>query len=396
MLRQIWQWLKRFFQGLFGVNKGKPRQSQHSYQQTDSLKPLSDTDYEFLFMQLLEGVIRGWDQKRVLKFFTQLEDRTTQYDWTNWLEGFGDKVLTSAAPNQELGIRMVRFGQLTEFLPSLRRLGQESYAIGQKILNKQKKRQIWEYTAPAAPETLPKNLEIPQKVETPLEEVEIPPTTEPQQPEEFTPLTPDQLLARLYEDSTLADTLAKQLGLDDDSNPEHIVSAMVNQMIDLQNKIKSKEVATEETWLKKGIEQVNQGDLNGAIASWEQAISINPNSIEAWYNRGGTLGTLGRLAESLTCFEKLIELQPSDHMFWNGLGNTFYRLERWEDALNAWDKVLKFKPDYYQGWYNRACALEHLNRLPEAIESYQKALEIQPDFSLAQSRLTEVKAKLTN
>jgi Flp pilus assembly protein TadD len=396
MLRQIWQWLKRFFQGLFGVNKGKSRRSQHNYQQTDSLKPLSDTDYEFLFMQLLEGVIRGWDQKRVLKFFTQLEDRTTQYDWTNWLEGFGTKVLASAATNQELGIRMVRFGQLTEFLPSLRRLGQESYIIGQKILNKQKKRQMWESTAPVRQETPPKNVEIATVSETDLTEVEIPTTKEQQQPQEFTPLSPDQLLAHLYEDPTLADVLAKQLGLDDDSNPEHIVSAMVNQMIDLQNKVKTKEVATEETWVKKGIEQVNQGDLQGAIASWDQAISINPNSIEAWYNRGGTLGTLGRLAESLTCFETLVKLQPNDHMFWNGLGNTFYRLERWEDALNAWNQVLNLKPDYYQGWYNRACALEHLNLVPEAIESYQKALEIQPDFTLAQSRLTEVKAKLTN
>lgn len=341
MLRQIWQWLKRFFQGLFG-NRDDTRER-------DSLQPLSDTDYEFLFTQLLEGVIRGWDQKRVLKFFTQIEDRATQYDWINWLERFGTNVLASSAPNQELGIRMVRFGQLTEFLPSLRRLGQESYDLGQKILNRQKKTRIWEYTAANVPE------KPPVEVET-----TTPPAAQPQ-PQQVQPLTPDQLLARLYQDSHLAETLAKQLGLEG-SNPEHIVAAMVNQMIQLQNKYnKTQDSPAENVWLKKGLEQINQGDLEGAIASLDEAIKINSNSLEVW----------------------------------NALGNALYRLERWEDAVNAWNQVVTLKPNYYQGWYNRAGALEHLQRLPEAIASYQKALEIKPDFSLAESRLTQLNKLVT-
>ncbi|TVQ48173.1 MAG: tetratricopeptide repeat protein [Gloeocapsa sp. DLM2.Bin57] len=369
MLRQIWQWLKRFFQGLFGVNKQKTKNR-------DSLQPLSDTDYEFLFTQLLEGVIRGWDQKRVLKFFEQLEDRATQYDWINWLEGFGGKVLAGSAPNQELGIRMIRFGQLTEFLPSLRRFGQESYELGQQILNKQKKRQIWEYTAATS---------VPEK---PTTEVETP--TPPQQPEEFKPLTPDQLLARLYQDQPLAEALAKQLDLEG-GTPEQIVAAMVNQMVQLQNKYsQAKQSPTENVWLKKALEQFNQGDLEGAISSWDQALKINPYSLDAWYNRGGALSNLGRHQEALNCFEKIIEIKPDDYMALNSIGNILYRLERWEDALNAWNKLVTVKPDYYQGWYNRACALEHLQKLPEAIASYQKALEIKPDFSMAESRLTQL------
>ncbi len=367
MLRQIWQWLKRFFQGLLGDKKKKSRDG-------DSRQPLSDTDYEFLFTQLLEGVIRGWDQKRVLKFFTQLEDRATQYDWINWLERFGTNVLASSAPNQELGIRMIRFGQLAEFLPSLRRLGQESYDLGQKILNRQKKTQIWEYTAANVPEK-------------PSVEVE---TATPAQPQKVEPLTPDQLLARLYQDSTLAETLAKQLGLEG-SSPEHIVAAMVNQMIQLQNKYnKMPSAPPENVWLKKGLEQINQGDLEGAIASFDQALKINPHSVESWYNRGGALGNLNRHQEALSCFEKIVEIKPDDYLAWNAIGNALYRLERWEDSLNAWNQVITLKPDYYQAWYNRACALEHLQRLPEAIASYQKALEIKPDFSLAESRLSQL------
>jgi hypothetical protein len=36
--------------------------------------PLTDTDYEFLFTQLLERVAHGWQQARVLRFFEKLYD----------------------------------------------------------------------------------------------------------------------------------------------------------------------------------------------------------------------------------------------------------------------------------------------------------------------------------
>ncbi|ELR97054.1 tetratricopeptide repeat protein [Gloeocapsa sp. PCC 73106] len=373
MLRQIWQWLKRFLMRLFGLNRSI---SHHYRPSTESLKPLSDTDYEFLLSQLLEGVKYGWDQKRILKFFTQLENRTTQQEWINWLQRFGAKVLASPASNQELGIRMVRLGQLTEFLPFLRRFGQESYQIGQQILNRSQKTQIWQYSQPETP----------------------PPPPQEEELEPITPgmsLTPDQLLARLYKDPALADTIAQQLGLEG-SNPEQVVTALVNQMIELQNKTQSNNSHSENTWLEKGLEQVNQGDLAGAIASWDQAIAINPNFVQAWYNRGGALGSMGRLEEAKTSFERVVELAPSDYVAWNSLGSTLYKLELWEKAIAAWDQVIALKSDYYQAWYNRACALEHLGRLPESLDSYQKAIDIKPDFSLAQSRLNQLRNQISD
>lgn len=368
MLRQIWQWLKRFFQKLLGLNSS----SSSKYRDSDSSKPLSDTDYEFLFAQLLEGVKHGWNQKRVLKFFANLEGRTTQQEWIAWLHKFGDKVLASPASNQELGIRMIRFGQLTDFLPSIRRLGQESYQIGQQILNKHRKAQVWQYSEP----------EVPKK--TPETTKQAPP------PNSDTPMTADQLLGRLYEDPELAASLAKDLGLEN-ATPEQMVNVLVNQTMELQREISSKKEHPEYALLYQGVEQLNQGNTETAIATWQKALEINPNLAPAWHNLGVAWATLGKPELAITNLQQAVKIEPHNHTAWNSLGNNLYKLQHWEEALAAWDQVITLKPEYYQAWYNRACALEHLERLPESLECYQKALEIKPDFSMAQSRITQIR-----
>ncbi|HEY9296243.1 MAG TPA: hypothetical protein VIQ31_07710 [Phormidium sp.] len=73
---------------------------------------MEKTDYEFLFMQLLEGIAHGWQQPRVEKFFAELDDRTTETQWVQWLRGFGEKLLASPAPNEELALRMLALSEM--------------------------------------------------------------------------------------------------------------------------------------------------------------------------------------------------------------------------------------------------------------------------------------------
>ncbi|MBO1346782.1 MAG: hypothetical protein EBE86_004990 [Hormoscilla sp. GUM202] len=68
MLKRIWRSIVRFFQGLFG--KKTPERTEP----TESKPPLEDADYEFLFMQLLEGVHFGWGLVQVLNYLDNLSD----------------------------------------------------------------------------------------------------------------------------------------------------------------------------------------------------------------------------------------------------------------------------------------------------------------------------------
>jgi hypothetical protein len=108
MLKKIWQSLVRWFHNLFGLeSKRKVRNFS-----TAESPPLEDADYEYLFMQLLEGVAYGWQQPRAMSFFNKIRHRIRRSDWLEWLDRFGQNLLNAPVPNYELAGRMVQLSQL--------------------------------------------------------------------------------------------------------------------------------------------------------------------------------------------------------------------------------------------------------------------------------------------
>jgi hypothetical protein len=76
------------------------------------LPPLAAPDYEYLFMQLLEGVSHGWQQPRAIEFFRKIKQRAPKSQWIEWLNTFGPEAVSSPSPNEELARRMIQLGDL--------------------------------------------------------------------------------------------------------------------------------------------------------------------------------------------------------------------------------------------------------------------------------------------
>ncbi|MGK7877980.1 MAG: tetratricopeptide repeat protein [Xenococcaceae cyanobacterium] len=393
MLRQIWQWLKGFFKQLFGpkstkTSSGKSRPlNQRVREEAQEAPPqLTDTDYEFLFGQLLEGVAHGWHEGRIAKFFEQLGERGKQEQWVAWLKRFGGKVLASPSPNHQLAARMVQLGEVTQSVLSIREIGQVAREIGQQLLTRSAGSTVWEYDGPdAGAIQVPAN----EPSGTGEQDAQSTPPLSLSTPEEgLETITLERFFLRLQQDAELAEQIAKQLGIET-TEPQVIIEALINQL----NTVKTGSQTTPDTvegWFNRGLEQANIGDLESAIASWDKALQLNPNFSQAWHNRGSALVQLRRLEEAIASFDKVTEIKPDNYQAWYDRGNGLYNLERWEEAIASWDKVIEIQPDYYQAWYNRGCALEHLERSEESIASYEKALEIKPDFQPAKSRLSHL------
>ncbi len=321
MLRKIWRWLKQLFKGFFPSSKHKLKTQQQV--------PLSDIDYEFLFNQLLVGVGNGWHEGRIVKFFDQLEDRSRQKDWLEWLDRFGTKAMNSAANNQKLGAIMMQLGEKVESIPSLRKLGEKSYRLGRAILTQQMPSEIWEYYGT---------------------------------------------------DATLAQTEINAFLETKDSLTEPTLELEIQEV--------NPEDAGE--WFNLGLQQADAGKMEEAIASWDRVLALKPELDAVWHNRGAGLAQLGKFEEAIASFDKALELQPNSPQSWHDKGLALYQLKRWEQAIDSWDKLLEFSPDDYQTWYNRGCVLETIGKKEEALISYQKALEIKPDFEPAQIRSKKI------
>lgn len=192
----------RWFKGLFSSSSDATETANPS--SLEEARSLSDSDYEFLFEQLLEGVGHGWQAPRIQRFFEQLGEQGRHDLWVDWMHRFASKVLSSPSPQTELTERLILLANQTQYLPKLNEVGAMAHAIAKGLQQRQSQNPIWEYDGGdfggnAAEQS--------QQVET---------------------LTMDELLVRLQQDEALARQVALQLGLDS-SDPSAILKALIEQ-----------------------------------------------------------------------------------------------------------------------------------------------------------------------
>jgi tetratricopeptide (TPR) repeat protein len=318
MLKRIWQWLKGLFERLFDTPHSIPSTSTR-----EAAPPLADSDYEYLFRQLLEGIAHGWQQDRIIKWFEGMKGRTPFSEWAAWLRRFGERVLASAALNNELAGRLVQLGEKTIPVKSLQEIGEVAYSIGTQLLDRNPKEPIWEFDGSDGA-----FLGVGEEEAPPDQVVEV----EPEVPPEMISL--DELFVRLQEDPMLVQMIAQQMGIET-TDPQVVIEAVVNQF----NAANEAAASEAEVFFAQGVQQDEAGDWEGAIASYNQALEIQPNLYEVWFNKGNVLAKVGRLEEAIFAYDKAIEIQPDVHEFWVNRGNALSNLGRWEESNTSYEKA---------------------------------------------------------
>ncbi|BCL35819.1 hypothetical protein [Nostoc sp. MS1] len=211
MLRRLVQWLKSFFQRLFGGGKKKTAVRTSPTATKQPAPPLSDTDLEFLFTELLEGVHQARGEAWAVKWLQNIENRVTTAQWVDWLKRFGEKLLASSSPNNELAARLVQLGEL-----GVGEIGDVAYDIGMQVLSRNQGEPIWEYDGPDLDST---NVLYTEESVSATEE----------NPEgEYQTVTLDQLFIMLQQDDNLRQQIAEQLGIETD-DPQAIVETLMSQ-----------------------------------------------------------------------------------------------------------------------------------------------------------------------
>jgi hypothetical protein len=207
MIKRLIQWLKKFFQRLFGTKQNLTQGQEELPQQ--AAPQLSDTDLEFLFTELLEGVHKAKGQEWAQKWLHNLEHRVSTERWLEWLNQFGERLLVSSKPHNEIAGRLILLGEL-----GAGDISNLAYDIGMKILTRNPGEPIWEYNGPDAAMQNPPPPPV---------------TTEENLAEgEYKTVTLDELFMMLQQDQTLCQQIAQQLGMEID-HPEEIIQALVNQ-----------------------------------------------------------------------------------------------------------------------------------------------------------------------
>jgi hypothetical protein len=214
MFKRFIQWLKKFFSSLLG-GSGTPARTTATIEKKPA-PPLNDTDLEFLFTELLEGVNQARGQVWALKWLHNIEHRVSTERWLEWLHRFGAKLLASSAPNNELAARLVQLGEL-----EVGDVGDKAYDIGMELLTRNQTEPIWEYSGPDT------ELKASNETEKEMQEVQL---QQPETPQdgEFQTITLEQLYELMHQDANLRVSVAQQVGIESD-DPDVIIQALVDQ-----------------------------------------------------------------------------------------------------------------------------------------------------------------------
>lgn len=215
MLKRLFQWLKKLFQSLFGGKQTASKSRENV--QKEPAPPLSDTDLEFLFNELLQGVHQARGEAWARKWLHNIEHRISTERWVEWLGRFGDRLLASPTPNNEIAARLVQLGEL-----DIGEIGDVAYSIGMQLLTRNQGEPIWEYEGPDAVSTTFHS----EPTDAILESADAPENL----PEgESQTVTLEELFVMLQEDENLRQQIAQQLAVETD-DPQVLVQALISQL----------------------------------------------------------------------------------------------------------------------------------------------------------------------
>ena len=413
MLTQLLQWLNKNFNHPVGNQQSRSLKAARGLEVVQPPPELTNADLEVLFTQLLSGVQQGRGQQWAVQYLQRMEDRISVERWIDWLLIFAEKLLLSPAPNHQLATQMMQLGELR-----IGKVGELAYDIGIRLLTGELGEEYEEYEVSAT--TTSEIVDIPpdspgQELIRELGEslwesdVVIDPELEilaPKSPVDFSseiltentaeltwespnqaatttativssPENWDQPLENL--ESNVADTLDELLvRLDQSANLVQQLTADLSPPSQIPGMTADQLPVEAQDWFFQGLQQAKTGDLQGAIASYDQAIAINPDVSEYWFNRGLTLFHLEYFPEAIASYDEAIALKPNHYKSWYNRGGILGELGQFEAAIASFDQAIAIQPHKPEAFAKKGLALLKLGEIGAAISSYEQALDLEP------------------
>lgn len=110
--------------------------------------------------------------------------------------------------------------------------------------------------------------------------------------------------------------------------------------------------------LRKGVEAMNQQQLDVAIGYFSQAITECDDFAEAWNQRATAHYLMENYEKSIADARAAVARNANHFGAWAGLGHCFAHLKRFDEAIEAYERALEINP-------NLECLGEAIDELQE-------------------------------
>src|SRR6266571_2494691 len=144
-----------------------------------------------------------------------------------------------------------------------------------------------------------------------------------------------------------------------------------------------REQKTKEQWLKEGDGHYDAKRYEEALAAYDRAIQLDPNSALAYYNRGNAYYDLREYQKAIADFDRAIQLDSSDAKAYGNRGIAYKNLREYQKAIADYSCAIDLNPNYVWAIENRGYAYRELKEYQKAIADYDRAIQLDPNDALA-------------
>jgi tetratricopeptide (TPR) repeat protein len=127
---------------------------------------------------------------------------------------------------------------------------------------------------------------------------------------------------------------------------------------------------------KKGVNYMSNDKLSDAIRSFELALRLDPNYVEAWIKKGYSHFHLRDYSFAISSYDMALNIDPDNHEAWNLKGLAYYKMNNYTKAIECCTKALDSNPSDGLVWYNYACYLTLDGKIDDGMEALKRAIEI--------------------
>jgi tetratricopeptide (TPR) repeat protein len=140
-----------------------------------------------------------------------------------------------------------------------------------------------------------------------------------------------------------------------------------------------------DTYINRGIARYRRGDLDRAIADYDEAIRLDPEDAYAYNDRGLALRAKGDLDRAISDHDHAIRLEPDTSAAYTNRGLDWQDKGDLDRAIADFDNAVRLNSNDALAYNNRALAWQAKGDLVRAVADYGEAIRSDPQFASAYS-----------
>jgi len=155
-------------------------------------------------------------------------------------------------------------------------------------------------------------------------------------------------------------------------------------VLTLASRLIAGDPATAEEFHKRGTQRAAEGNLDGAIADFTEALKLDPKLGAALVGRGNARAMQRESAAAMEDFDAAIALDAKNAAAWIGRGNAKANADDPDGAIADWSRAIELDPKNPKPLCNRAWfRFDKKGEIDAALKDFDEAIKLDPAFGLA-------------